>query len=299
MPNHGGPFPAVILIAGSGPHDRDETIAGHKPLLVLADYLTRHGWAVLRYDKRGIGKSSGAYTSATFRAFAADAAAAREWLQKNKDIDPNRIGFAGHSSGGYIAPMAAEINDAAFLILLAAPARDLGEPLIRQHHDIARAQKKENAWIEQDQAWINEFVHIFKSAPDPATARRKVLAAFDRYSKGLKLQKKDLLTFLGQAPPAWLMFGCRHDPMPGLQNFKGPVLALFCSKDLQVSAQENVPAMKAVLGHGASKVMVFQGLNHLFQPAKTGLPEEYAWIDTTFDEAAMNAIAEWLNQFQP
>lgn len=298
MPHEGGPFPTVILIAGSGPYDRDENISGHKVLLVLSDYLTRHGYAVLRYDKRGIGKSSGEYKNATMKDFAADAAAALHWLKRHNKIDTSRIGYMGHSTGGYVAPLAARRGGAAFLVLLAGPAEGIGDVLIRQNEDIARAQKKDEEWIKLKQKVVHEFIDIHKSATVPDEAYRRACAAYSKYQKDIGLPKNYVKDFLELLPSAWFLWALNYDPIPALETYHGPVLALFGGKDLQVSVAYNAPIMDKVLNNKESKVIVFPDLNHLFQPAKTGLPEEYVQIDTTFDETVMKAIVDWLDSLE-
>jgi pimeloyl-ACP methyl ester carboxylesterase len=298
MPYEGGPFPAIILIAGSGPYDRDENISGHKVLLVLSDYLTRHGYAVLRYDKRGIGESSGDYKNATMKDFAADAATALRWLKRHNKIDGSRIGYMGHSSGGYVAPLAARKGDAAFLVLLAGPAEGIADIFIRQNEDIARAQKKNEEWIKLQQTMVHEFVNIHKSATVPDESYMRACAAYAKYQKNLGLPKNYMKDFLELVPSPWFLWALNYDPLPALEAYHGPVLALFGGKDLQVSAAHNAPIIDNVLTNKESKVIVFPDLNHLFQPAKTGLPEEYVQIDTTFDKTAMKAIVDWMGSLE-
>lgn len=299
MPQTGGPFPALILIAGTGPHNRNEEVApGHKTFLVLSDYLTRCGYAVLRYDKRGIGESRGDYQTATMDDFADDAAAAMRWLKTQSNIDTTRVGFLGHSEGGMVAPIAAQSVDAAFLVLLAAPARDLAKVGEYQNTEIPRAMGKSEEWITRHQEVARESIKILKSAT-MAEQVRKQFEDLDQKNPGHLL----LLDFLGISleeffelvPPIGMMWAVRYDPLPALKAYPGPVLALFGSKDLQVSASANAPIMKRVLSHEASKTITFPGRNHLFQPAKTGSLDEYAWIETTFDQGAMETITNWLD----
>ena len=298
MPNKGASFPAIILIAGSGPYDRNENISGHKILLVLSDYLTRRGYAVLRYDKRGIGKSSGDYKNSTIKDFAADAAAALCWLKTDPNVDSTRVGYMGHSSGGYVAPLAAQEETATFIVLLASPAEGLGDTLIRQNEDIAHAQGKDDAWIQLHQTWIHEFIDIFRSATDPNEAHKQADVAYTKYQKELGLPKNELNNFLAVLPPAWIIWALQYDPLPALDAYNGPVLAMFGGRDLQVSASRNAPIMKEMLINNNSNVVIFPTLNHLFQPAKTGAPEEYVSIETTFDENAMIVIADWLDDIE-
>jgi len=139
-PRGPGPHPAVVLISGSGPQDRDEAIMGHRPFLVLADHLTRQGIAVLRYDDRGVGKSSGSFGTATHDDFVTDALAAVAWLKTREAIDAKHIGLIGHSEGGIVAPLAAvkQPADIAFIVLLAGVGVPMEELLVRQGGDILR-----------------------------------------------------------------------------------------------------------------------------------------------------------------
>jgi pimeloyl-ACP methyl ester carboxylesterase len=294
-PQTGGPFPAVILIAGSGPLDRNENVAGHNVFLVLSDYLTNRGYAVLRYDKRGVGDSSGNYQLATMDDFANDAGAAMRWLKTQSNIDPACIGFLGHSSGGYVAPLAAQRADAAFLVLLAAPARELAEEMDYQQTVIPKAMGKSEPWTARHMEAVRELIKIFKSAETAEQVRKQYEDLAEKYQRELDLLGISVEESLELLPAVWWMWAVRYDPLPALKTYPGPVLAMFGSKDLQVSASANAPVMKKVLSHEDSKVIIFPGLNHLFQPSKTGSIEAYARIETTFDPGAMEAIANWLD----
>jgi alpha/beta superfamily hydrolase len=294
-PQTGGPFPAVILIAGSGPHDRNEDVAGHKVFLVLSDYLTKRGYAVLRYDKRGIGKSSGDYKTATMDDFAKDAGAAMRWLKTQSNIDTARVGFLGHSSGGYVAPLAAQRAGAAFQVLLAAPARKLTEEIYYQNTVIPRAVGKSEEWTALNMVATRELIKIYKSAETAGQLREQSKNLLEKYQSELGLPANHVEKSLELLPAVWWMWAVRYDPLPALKAYPGPVLAMFGGKDLQVSAEANASVMKKALSHEDSKTISFPELNHLFQPAKTGAPEEYVWIETTFDQCAMEAIANWLD----
>lgn len=294
-PQTGGPFPAVILIAGSGPQNRNEDVAGHKVFLVLSDYLTKRGYAVLRYDKRGIGASSGDYQMATMDDFANDARAAMRWLKTQSNIDTACVGFLGHSTGGYVAPLAAQRSGAAFLVLLAAPARELAEVMKYQQTVIPRAMGKSEEWTARHGEAVRELIKIFKFAETAEQVRKQYEDLAAKYQSDLDLLGNSVEESLELLPAAWWMWAVHYDPLPALKAYPGPALAMFGGKDLQVCAEANAPIMKKVLSHEASKTMIFPGLNHLFQPAKTGSIEEYAWIETTFDQGAMETIANWLD----
>jgi alpha/beta superfamily hydrolase len=295
MPQTNGPFPAVILIAGSGPHNRNEEVAGHKVFLVLSDYLTRRGYAVLRYDKRGIGKSSGSYQTATMEDFAKDAGAAMRWLKTQSNVDTARVGFLGHSTGGYVAPLAAQRAGAAFLILLAAPARELAEEIYYQNTVIPRVMGKSEKWTALNMEAVREMIKIYKSAETAGQLREQSEGLVEKYRSALSLPSNYVEKSLELLPAVWWMWAARYDPLPALKTYPGPVLAMFGGKDLQVSAKANASVLEEVLSHEASKIISFPELNHLFQPAKTGTLEEYAWIETTFDQGAIEAIVNWLD----
>ncbi|WP_431685545.1 alpha/beta hydrolase family protein [Hahella sp. NBU794] len=297
MPLGQGPFPAIILITGSGPQDRNEAIAGHKPFLVLSDYLTRNGFAVLRYDDRGVGESTGAFSSEnrwkpTLSDFAQDAAAAYRFMQNIPAIDVQKIGFLGHSEGGYIASAAAEFVPAAFMIFLAAPALPLlPDVMATQVVDIARSQGKSQQDIEREQALCRDLTEILRTSPSVADARNQIEKRLQSHG----LTRAEIKANMEVWGSDWGRHYASYDPLPAFRRFKNPVLALFGGSDLQVSAAENAPIMKSVLTNPESEVLVLDKLNHLFQPSETGRIEDYILIDTTIDPRALNAISEWLS----
>lgn len=294
MPRGDGPFPALVMITGSGPHNRDEELAGHRPFLVFSDYMTRHGFAVLRTDDRGYGESTGDFQTATTKDFADDAVAALRWLKRQPNIDPVRTGYVGHSEGGYIAPLAAQVEKPAFMVLLAGPAENITTTIVRQNEELARVAGKDEVWIELNLRYLHALFDIMRSAGTPEEAEARWREQFIRYQKELGVSQQELNVAMEATPPAWWMWLVRHDPIPRLKTFDGPVLGVYGGKDLQVSATRNAPLMAAALVHPASKVVTLPNLNHLFQQTKTGSTTEYWWKATTFDEGAMKAIADWL-----
>lgn len=297
MPLGQGPFPAIILITGSGPQDRNEAIAGHKPFLVLSDYLTRNGFAVLRYDDRGVGESTGTFSSEnrwkpTLSDFAQDAAAAYRFMQSIPAIDMQKIGFLGHSEGGYIASAAAEFVPAAFMIFLAAPALPLlPDVMATQVADIARSQGKSQQDIEREKSLCRDLTEILRTSPSIADARSRIEKRLQSHG----LTRAEIKANMEVWGSDWGRHYASYDPLPAFRRFKNPVLALFGGSDLQVSAAENAPVMKSVLTNPKSEVLVLDKLNHLFQPSETGRIEDYILIDTTIDTRALNAISEWLS----
>ena len=294
LPEGKGPFPAVALVAGSGPEDRDEGVAGHRPFLVLADHLTRNGIAVLRYDKRGIGQSTGSYGSATTFDFASDAEQAVALLKARPEVDGKRLGILGHSEGGLIGPIAASRTPAArFLVLLASPAVP-GEQLIHAQNDlIAKAHGASVRALAGQRSRSERIFSFLKKHPDGAPAQLRTLVSdlFPEVSEAVV----DAKTQEWGSP--WYRTFLTLDPRPYLQQLKVPVLALYGEKDLQVPPAQNRPEMEQALhtaGNPRAEVRVLPGLNHLFQPAATGDPLEYGMCETTMDPAALEAVSAWI-----
>jgi uncharacterized protein len=307
VPSGTGPHPAVILLTGSGPQDRNETVMGHRPFLILADHLSRHGIAVLRYDDRGFGKSTGDFATATHADFVEDALAAVMWLKTRKEIDPKRIGFIGHSEGGLVAPLATvrRPEDVAFLVLLAAPAVPLDEVLIRQSEDIIRGLGVEAKMIERSSALQREAYALIKSETDKAVLEPKLRALFQKQIAGMKPEHLAKLGItegkfdsqLQMIQTAWFRGLINYDPRPTLRDVKCPVLALNGEKDIQVAAKVNLAAIREAVAAGKNgnvKVLELPGLNHLFQTCVTGAFTEYAQIEETFSPVALKEISDWV-----
>jgi len=294
MPESGAPHAAVILVTGSGPQNRDGELFGHKPFWVIADHLTRHGIAVLRYDDRGVGASSGNFATATSADFASDAAAAFKFLKGNPGIDPGRIGLLGHSEGGMIAPMVAAVHeDVAFLVLLAAPGVPIDSLLLTQNRMLGKA-----SGLSEDRLDAN------------ANINRRIYDLLREEPEGLEEQLRALLSpvFGAQASAAldqemtrltspWMRYFIKHDPARCLRRVKCPVLALNGGNDLQVSPQENLSGIASALGSSGNATVTTKelpGLNHLFQQSRTGLPSEYGLITETISPVVLNEIREWI-----
>lgn len=290
-PRIDGPFPAVLLITGSGAQDRDETLFEHKPFLVLADALTRHGIAVLRVDDRGVGGSSPGPSDATTADFATDAEAGLAWLRSRDDIDTGRIGLLGHSEGGLIAPLVASRDPGvSFVVLWAGPGVSGKDTIVGQVRALALA-----SGASADEAG--------KAAATQAAILDAVLAASDAARLRAAL---DELTASGRAPAIpdaalaqlnspWYRYFLAYDPGPALRAARMPVLALLGGKDTQVPVAENEPALRdALAGNNQACVEVLPGLNHLFQAAPTGAVSEYGLIEETVAPAALNRIVDWI-----
>jgi pimeloyl-ACP methyl ester carboxylesterase len=291
MPQSGGAFAAVILIAGSGPHDRDEAIFGHKPFLVLADYLTRQGIAVLRSDKRGIGQSTGNYAAATSEDFASDTESAVAYLKTRPEIDPKKIGLLGHSEGGLIAPMvAAKDPSVAFIVLMAGPGLRGDAIIMAQRRLIAEAMGAPKDKLDAGDAVQREILDAVVNAQSPDEARAKartVLVAAEPNAPEATIDAQ----VAGLTSP-WYRFFLTYDPAPTLKQVRCPVLALNGSKDLQVPPLEDLRAIEQALPDAAT--VELPDLNHLFQTAKTGSPSEYGDIEETIAPVALSTIAIWI-----
>lgn len=291
LPPGDGPFPVALLITGSGPQDRDETLFDHKPFLVLADALTRRGVAVLRVDDRGVGGSqAGDLAKATTLDFAADVAAGVAYLRGRKDIDPARVGLIGHSEGGVIAPLvAAKDPRIAFVVLMAGTGVPGDQVLPRQYHDIHVASGAGEKAATQQAKLIETANAIIRAEADEAKAKPQLLKLF---SEGANPQAAEGLTALLNS--AWYRGFLTVDPAQTLAQVRAPVLAVNGSKDVQVSAAVNIPAIKAALaGNADVTAVVLPELNHLFQTARTGAPAEYAAIEETIAPVALSTIVDW------
>jgi len=291
-PPGAGPFPAAVMIAGSGPQNRDETVAGHQIFAVIADRLTRAGIAVLRYDKRGVGASKGSYAQATGADFTADAEAAEAFLRGQPGIAKDRIGLIGHSEGAEIAPVVAERDPhIAFVVLLSTPAISGVETIVSQQRAIQLASGVPAAAVEAQSGVERRLLDQVRAAPDEASARtaaERVLTESGMPAEAAAAQAKAV------ASP-WFREFLDDDPAPALRKLRQPVLVVAGSKDLQVLPDLNLPVIRAALADNKNaKIVELDGLNHLLQPATTGTPQEYGTIAISVAPAALDLIADWV-----
>jgi pimeloyl-ACP methyl ester carboxylesterase len=306
LPRTGGPFPAVLLITGSGAQDRNETTLGHRPFLVLADHLTRLGIAVLRVDDRGMGGSSIGTLTQTSENYAGDVLAGVEFLKSRKEINPRQIGLAGHSEGGMIAPMAAiRSKDIAFIVLMAGTGMRGDEAILIQNDELLKGQGASNDWIQLARQLFVAIFAILKGKEDSAAAEKQIRATIAAQTaamtqtqrKGMEPLLKVIDTQLQQFYlTEWFRFFLRYDPHPVLKKVKVPVLAISGDKDLQVP-KANLDGIAAALKEGGNKdfsVVLLPQMNHLFQTTSTGLPTEYGEIEETFSPVALKAISDWI-----
>ncbi|SNY88438.1 hypothetical protein SAMN04244553_5410 [Nocardia amikacinitolerans] len=296
-PEGAGPFPAVLLITGSGPQDRNEELMGHKPFLLLADTLTRAGYAVLRTDDRGVGGTGGKLEESNYTDLANDVAAGVSYLRGRPDIDPARVGLLGHSEGGYLAPMVAARPDSgvAFAILMAGPTVPGGDVLIEQTRAILAANGVPPEEIDKQVRDTTEMVALLK-AGDLEGAK----ALAKRNNAALPEGERVPDDQAGAEITPYFAALIGYDPAPALSALRIPVLAFFGEKDLQVLVTQNEPPARTLLAAGPdATVHVFPGLNHLMQPTQTGLPSEYTAIPTTIDPQVLTYVTNWLTQRFP
>lgn len=304
LPPGAGPFPAAVLISGSGPQDRNEEILDHRPFWVLADHLSRAGWAVLRYDDRGVGASEGDFASATSADFASDAASAWAFLRQHPAIVPQRIGLIGHSEGGLIAPMVAAQEPAvSFVVLLAGPGVPGTTLLQLQQKLIYTANGLDPKILAISQALTTKAAALAQKGNLSSAQKTKKLTAWVK-AQGQKsafaLKDTDQKLLLDAVRPfssPWFGYFLNYDPAPALKKLTCPVLAINGSKDLQVDADQNLPAIAAALKQGGNQHFLtkkLEGLNHLFQQSVTGNPSEYGVLAETFSPQALALIRQWL-----
>jgi pimeloyl-ACP methyl ester carboxylesterase len=306
LPAAEGKFPVVILITGSGAQDRDETIFGHKPFLVLADYLTRRGIAVLRVDDRGVGSSDAGSKSATSENFAGDVLAGIEYLKTRREIDAKKIGLIGHSEGGMIAPMlAARPGDVAFIVLLAGLGQTGEDVIYTQTALMQKAQGASEFTRAETVKALKDVMRILKNERDDKIAVERIGDALAKQKSGFtEAERKEFdaieKTIKAQSPmyvSPWFRYFIAFDPQTVLKKVKVPVLALNGENDLQVSAKENLDLIAAALkaaGNKDATTLAFPKLNHLFQTSETGLPAEYGTIEETIAPKVLETIAEWI-----
>ena len=312
IPKEEKKYPAVILLTGSGPQNRDEEIYGFKIFQKIADYLTRRGIAVLRYDDRGVGGSTGNTMQSTTEDFAGDAQAAIDFLKKQKNIDPKKIGFLGHSEGAIIAPMvAANSNDVAFMVLMSGTGVNGGEVLLEQQKLILKASGVADSLINQNLELQKEINKALNNNKDLNDIRNDIQTFaekdYETLSPDIKASIKDKKAYINSTVQSqimvfnnpWFKYFINYDPAPALQKVKVPVLITFGELDLQVPVNQNKPKMEEALrlgGNNNFKSIIFPKANHLYQEAKTGSPGEYNELKKEFVPGFLETIADWITQ---
>ncbi|MCU1645638.1 MAG: Esterase EstD [Nocardia sp.] len=296
-PQTGGPHPAVLLITGSGAQDRNEEILGHKSFLLWADTLTRAGYAVLRTDDRGVGGTGGDLADSSYQDLTGDIGAGVAFLHGRSEIDGKRIGLLGHSEGGYLAPLYASQPDSgvAFAILQAGPAVTGADVLLEQNRLILTASGAPPEQVAAQVGYISGLTSVIRNG-DLAAA--KVYA--QQHNDSLPADQRASGETIDAMVTPYMAALINYDPAPALSALRVPVLAMFGTKDLQVPAAQSEGPMRSLLAADPdATVQVFDGLNHLMQPATTGLPSEYGTIETTIDPQVLDYVAAWLTKRFP
>ncbi len=309
-PHSEGTFPAVLLLSGSGAQDRDESVFGHRPFLVLADYLTRRGMAVLRVDDRGIGGSAGDFDKATALDFASDAMAGVAYLKNRKEIDHGCIGLAGHSEGGMIAPMvASQSSGIAFIVLIASPGLAIKQMEFFEEVRALKANGASDNLIARNRAVQERLFAVINRETDSQVVKEKFTSIIKEFFKGLNAQEKKIIGIseknldvhiqekFRRLHSPWFRFYLNYDPGTVLKKTSCPVLAVNGEKDVQVTPKENLEAIKSALEAGGNKnytIKELPGLNHLLQTAETGNISEYGKIEETMSPFAMQIIGDWI-----
>ena len=312
-PKGEGKFPVVLMITGSGPQDRDETIGMHKSFWLIADYLTKLGIAVLRVDDRGMGKSSGDFSASTSADFATDVMAGIRYLKTRKDIDTAKIGLIGHSEGAMIAPyVAARSNDVAFIVMLAGPAVggkqtmyyqavEKGLPNISEHDRYAYGQlytklieiALHNEVAKDVPNYVRTTYLDWKKQQPDSTLNALVHGSDEAVIQAMTAGFSDF-------KKAWWRFFLTYDASKDLKKIKIPVFALNGEKDEQVDPKANLAAIRNILTQNRNlhfKVYEVPGVNHLFQHCKIcGSVEEYLALEETFDKTTLAMIGSWIKE---
>lgn len=315
-PSKGTQFPAIILINGSGQLDRNESLFGHQPFAVLADYFTKQGYAVLRIDDRGIGKTTGEYDSCNTFDFAKDVLEEIQYLKTRKEINPSKIGLVGHSEGGLIAPIvAAQSTDIAFLILMAGPGQPIIDLMVEQNRAIMERNNKFPSAINAYIPVYRQLVTTSLQYTNPSIAYQKGDSIVNHWRKNTSetdvldiagiyndsTAHEFVVQFMNMVQTKWFSTFLQLDATNFLSQVKCPVLAINGTKDVQVLATSNLKGIETTLkknGNQQVQIVELKNLNHLFQSCKTGSPTEYAAIEETINSYALKTMGNWLKKLK-
>lgn len=313
-PKDGDKHPALIMITGSGPQNRDEEIFGHKPFAVVADHLTKQGYVVLRVDDRGVGKSGGDRTNTTSADYAQDVKEAIHYLKSRKEVDKKKIGLYGHSEGGMIAQMvAAESKDVAFIILMAAPGIKVTELMTEQNKAVLASGGLDAATVESYAKLYKGIVEQVAKATNQDTLRVKLINVVDKWLPtadkntiattigitDVVSKEKFVDEFMSQIWNKWWAFFLQYDPQPVLSKLSCKVLALNGDKDIQVLSRSNLEGINKALASSKSKdyeTREVTGVNHLFQECTTCTAQEYGELEQTIKPEVLDIVTTWLNE---
>lgn len=299
IPEGDGPFPAMILISGSGPQNRDEELSNHRPFAVIADYLSRNGVAVLRYDDRGVASSEAGKSDGTSFDISYDAEAAFDYLLSRKEVIPSLCGITGHSEGGYINFMIAQRRpDVAFLISLAGPAVTGAEVLKLQQAEIYRGMGMPEPMVEQNRVVSEKLFAIVDKYDTPDENFRKEALG---YLASVGMPDDVAVPMIDQYGSPWMFYFLKYDPAPAIREVTIPALILNGTMDKQVVSSQSLPVFRQIAeerGRDNMKIVELEGLNHLFQHAKTGLPTEYGTIEETISEEVLKLMLDFVNSIK-
>lgn len=300
-PFSGGPFPAAILISGSGQQDRDGTLVGHKPFLVLSDYLTKRGLAVLRVDDRGVGGSKPATPGATTEDFAGDVRSAMAFLRSRTDIDSGRIGLIGHSEGAVVAAItAAGADDVAFVVMLAGSGITGEDILYLQAEALLLDAGAGPDTVARDRALREQIFNVIKEdslipLEERMEAARSEIIATYAFNDRTAAPRVEAMMQTYVTP--WFRSFITYDPTEAIRQVQSPVLALIGENDIQVPYLENLPPIEAALEAGGNSdytVRSLPGLNHLFQTSDTGSVAAYGTIEETISPGVLELVGDWI-----
>jgi len=312
IPRGAGPFPAVALVSGSGAQDRDganPALPGYLSLRWLADHLTRQGFAVLRWDERGVGASTGDHERATTADLADDLEAGVAYLRARPDVDPERVGVLGHSEGGLIVAMvAARAPEVAFVVAMAAPAVPYAEGVVKQVERIAETSRMPAEAVAEAVAQQTRLVELALAedwAGFEAFLTEVTAAQVAALPEATRAQLGDVDTFVAQQVAAgvaafqtpWMRLFLAYDPADDWSRVTVPVLGLFARLDVQVDLEQNLPPYEAALaeaGNGDVTVVILDDANHLFQRAVSGGVDEYLRLEMAFAPGLLQEISSWL-----
>lgn len=314
IPSGKGPFPAAILITGSGQQNRDETMMGHKPFAVIADHLTKQGFVVLRVDDRGIGGTTGDVKTSTTADFAKDVMIGLDYLKKRPEVNTKKLGMIGHSEGGMIAAMVgAERKDIDFIVFLAAPGVNTVTLMTEQNEAILAKTGLSKEYVTAYVALYRNIIETINKASTPAEAKENMTVAVDKWRDttnknavlvttrifNTKTRDEFVNQFAALAENPWFKYFLRFDPTPYLEKLSCKVLALNGDKDVQVLSASNLAGIRSALQRSkvkTSEIIELPGLNHLFQTCKDCTITEYGKLDETFSPAALQKMSGWLKK---
>jgi len=304
LPKLQHPLPGVVLIHGSGLTDRDATMSGqHKPLLVLADALTRAGYAVLRYDKRGVGQSSGDFRAATTLDFAGDAAAAMRYLRARSEIDSKRVALVGHSEGGTIAALLSATSDPpAASVSLNGMIAPFSEQLPLQEVLTGKDLGANDDYAVFVNAYYARLMEGLRASDDAERlAYMSALssawqASFPPGHINHAAASDSLLNRPKLLASRWFMTVMQLDVATAIRQGTVPILLANGSTDRQVVAAPNLRVAQNALGTETKlrRTQLLPGLNHVLQESESGASDEYESITQTVSPIAIDAVTDFL-----